>query len=62
MRLLGRRSECEVLDDVLAAVRAGESRVLVVQGGAGVGKSALLEHAADAAAPDMRILRAAGVE
>ena len=62
MRLLGRRSECEVLDDVLAAVRAGESRVLVVRGGAGVGKSALLEFAADAAAPDMRILRAAGVE
>jgi hypothetical protein len=60
-RLLGRRAECAVLDELLAGVRAGESRVLVVRGDAGVGKSALLDHAAESA-PDMRLLRAGGVE
>jgi DNA-binding CsgD family transcriptional regulator/tetratricopeptide (TPR) repeat protein len=60
-RLLGRRAECAVLEDLLEAVRAGESRVLVVRGDAGVGKSALLEHAV-AAATDLHVLRTAGVE
>jgi NADP-dependent 3-hydroxy acid dehydrogenase YdfG len=60
-RLLGRAAECAVLDDMLAVVRAGESRVLVVRGEAGVGKTALLDYAADAAA-DLRFLRAVGVE
>ncbi|MFB4315008.1 AAA family ATPase [Actinomadura sp. 21ATH] len=44
---------------MIAAVRTGESRVLVVHGAPGVGKSALLEYAENAAA-DMRVLRAAG--
>jgi DNA-binding CsgD family transcriptional regulator len=60
-RLLGRQAESAVLDELLAGVRAGESRVLVVRGDAGVGKSALLDHAAESA-PDMRLLRAGGVE
>src|SRR4051794_8138017 len=48
---------------MITAVRTGESRVLVVSGGAGVGKSALLAHAeAAASASGMRILRAIGVE
>ena len=42
--LQDRRSECELLDGLLDAVRAGESRVLVVCGEAGVGKSALPEY------------------
>ena len=42
--LLGRAPECETLDRLLAAVRAGESRALVVRGEAGVGKTALLEY------------------
>ena len=42
--LRGRRSECEALDRLLDAVRAGESRALVVRGEAGVGKTALLEY------------------
>lgn len=42
--LLGRRTECEALDQLLDAVRAGEGRALVVRGEAGVGKSALLEY------------------
>ena len=40
--LRGRRSECAACDALVAAVRRGESRVLVVRGEAGTGKSALL--------------------
>ena len=43
--LHGRRNEREVLDRLLAAVRGGQSGVLVVCGEAGVGKTALLESA-----------------
>jgi DNA-binding CsgD family transcriptional regulator len=59
--LRGRRSECETLEQLLRATRAGESRVLVVRGEAGVGKTALLEFlAANASGCD--VVRAAGVE
>src|SRR3954463_11919650 len=60
-RLLGRTVECEELDRLVAHVRAGQSRVLVLGGEAGVGKTALLGHLA-AAAEGCRIARAAGVE
>jgi hypothetical protein len=43
-RLLGRRSECAALDELVASVRAGQSRALVLRGEAGVGKSALLGY------------------
>src|SRR5882672_7095212 len=59
--LLDRRSECEVLDGLLEAVRAGESRVLVVRGEPGIGKSALLEYVAERAS-GCRVARAAGVQ
>ena len=59
--LLNRRHERAALDDLLGAMRAGRGRALVVRGEAGVGKSALLEYVADAAA-DMRVARAVGVE
>jgi DNA-binding CsgD family transcriptional regulator len=42
--LLGRRDECAALDRLVADVLAGASRVLVVRGEAGVGKSALLGY------------------
>ena len=59
--LLNRRHERAALDDLLGAVRAGRGRALVVRGEAGVGKSALLEYVAGAAA-NMRMARAVGVE
>jgi hypothetical protein len=60
-RLLGRRSECEALDELVASVRAGRSRALVLRGEAGVGKSALLEYLMQRAT-GCGIARAAGVE
>ena len=59
--LLDRVSERDVLERLVAGVCAGESRVLVLRGEAGVGKTALLEHLS-AAAEGCRIARAAGVE
>src|SRR5256885_11502697 len=59
--LLDRRSEREVLDRLLEAVRQGESRVLVVRGEPGVGKSALLEHLVEQAS-GCRVARAGGVQ
>ena len=60
-RLLGRRSEREVLDRLLEAVRGGQSGVLVVRGEPGVGKTALLEYAIESAR-GFRVVRAVGVE
>jgi DNA-binding CsgD family transcriptional regulator len=59
--LRGRRTECEALDRLLDAVRAGESRALVVRGEPGVGKTALLEYAVEQAS-GCRVVRAAGVQ
>jgi DNA-binding CsgD family transcriptional regulator len=50
-----------VLDRLIDAVRAGESRALVVVGEPGVGKTALLEYAAGRAS-GCRVMRAAGVQ
>ena len=60
-RLAGRRSECGVLDQLVDAVRAGESRTLLLCGEPGVGKTALLDYVADAAS-GCRVVRAAGVQ
>ena len=57
----GRRGERGVLDQLIDAVRAGGSRVLVVRGEPGVGKSALLDYLAGRAS-GCRVVRAAGVE
>ena len=45
--LLGRRSECEALDGLLTDVVSGTSRVMVLRGDAGVGKSKLLSYYID---------------
>ncbi|HMH92876.1 MAG TPA: ATP-binding protein, partial [Streptosporangiaceae bacterium] len=59
--LVGRREQCRAVDGLLTEVRAGRSRVLVVRGEPGIGKTALLQYAADTA-PDFRVARAVGVE
>jgi predicted ATPase len=59
--LQDRYAECEVLDGLLEAVRGGESRVLVVRGEPGVGKSVLLEYVAESAV-GCRVARTAGVQ
>src|SRR4051794_33499166 len=55
-RLQGRARECALLDDVIAAVRRGESRSLVLRGEAGIGKSALLQYLVESA-PDLTVAR-----
>jgi DNA-binding CsgD family transcriptional regulator len=59
--LLGRANECALLDDLIANVRRGESRSLLLRGEAGIGKTALLDHLVDAAR-DVNVVRAVGVE
>jgi DNA-binding CsgD family transcriptional regulator len=59
--LTGRRAECGVLGRLVASVRAGESRALVVYGEPGVGKTALLEYLAGQAS-GCRVVRAVGIQ
>src|SRR5260370_38748325 len=59
--LRGRGQQCRALDGLLADVRAGRSRVLVVRGEPGIGKTALLGYAAETA-QDFQLARALGVE
>ena len=59
--LTDRRGECGVLDQLVETVLSGESRVLLVRGEPGVGKSALLDYLAGRAA-GCRVVRAVGVE
>jgi DNA-binding CsgD family transcriptional regulator len=59
--LLGREDEQLALDRLFAQAREGRSGVLALVGEPGIGKTALLEHAAERA-DGMRILRARGVE
>ena len=61
VRLTDRQGERGALDQLASAVRAGGSRVLVVRGEPGVGKSALLDYLAGRAA-GCRVVRASGVE
>ena len=59
--LRGRAAECGLLDGLLADVRRGEGRCLVLRGEAGIGKTALLDYLVELAS-DVRIARAVGVE
>ncbi|MGI5206022.1 helix-turn-helix transcriptional regulator [Spirillospora sp. CA-108201] len=59
--LHGRDGERAAIDGLLGRARAGRSGALVLRGEAGIGKSALLDHAAGAA-DGMRVLRGTGVE
>ena len=59
--LLGRTSERELVDQLLANVRQGQSGVVVVRGEAGIGKTALLRYVARQAS-GFRVARIGGVE
>ena len=59
--MTARRGERDVLDRLLDDVRAGESRVLVVRGNPGVGKTMLLDYLAQGAS-GCRVVRVAGVQ
>ena len=63
MALVGRSSEREAIEALLDGALEGLSGVLVLRGEAGVGKTALLDDAAEsAAARGMRVARLAGIE
>ncbi|MGH2876932.1 MAG: ATP-binding protein, partial [Solirubrobacteraceae bacterium] len=59
--LVGRERECDTLQRLLATARSGSSATLVLVGEPGIGKTALLEHAA-AGATGMQVLRARGIQ
>lgn len=59
--LVGRSAEIDEIDRVLGLARGGHPASLLLSGEAGVGKTALLEHAA-ASAGGMLLLQARGVE
>ena len=61
MELIDRDAERGTLERLVAAVRAGESRALVVSGEAGVGKTALLDYLAGNAS-GCRVVRTAGYQ
>ena len=59
--LLGRADECAMLDALVADIHRGESRSLVLWGGPGIGKTALLDYVVESASR-LTVVRAAGVE
>jgi DNA-binding CsgD family transcriptional regulator len=59
--LLGREQEREKIDRALARARSGSSATLALVGEAGIGKTALLDYAAEQA-DGMQLLRARGIE
>ena len=62
-RLYGRRAECQALDRLLADVRTGQSRVMIIRGMAGAGKTALLDYLAERASDSgCRVARMVGVQ
>lgn len=60
MTIVGRARERATLDRLAETLRDGLSGVVVLRGDAGIGKTALLDHAA--AAPGVRVARVAGVQ
>jgi DNA-binding CsgD family transcriptional regulator len=60
-QLVGRNPECSAVDELLRQVRDGASGAIVVRGEPGIGKSAILEYAAKAAAGFL-VLAVTGIE
>ncbi|MFI6060091.1 ATP-binding protein [Streptomyces sp. NPDC051286] len=59
--LANRRAEHDVLAELVNAVRGGTGRALVVSGEPGIGKSLMLDHAAELAV-GLRVVRVTGVQ
>jgi DNA-binding CsgD family transcriptional regulator len=59
--LVGREVECARIDEMVALARGGSSSVLLIRGEPGIGKTALLQRAAEHAR-EMTVLSARGVE
>ncbi|GAB2749589.1 ATP-binding protein [Kitasatospora kifunensis] len=60
--LYGRAGEQAAVEELLTGAREGRSGVLVLRGEPGIGKSALLEYAAERAGAGFEVLRATGIE
>ncbi|MBV9447372.1 MAG: AAA family ATPase [Streptosporangiaceae bacterium] len=60
--LQGRQIQQAVIEELLGQARAGASGALVLRGEPGIGKTALLDYAADRATSQMPVLRAIGIE
>jgi DNA-binding CsgD family transcriptional regulator len=58
--LIGRTPECRQIDELLEDARAGRSGVLVLRGEAGIGKTALLDHARSGAS-GMTVIAVSGL-
>src|SRR5271168_2975430 len=58
--LIGRDPEQRLIESLLGDARNGSSAALVIRGEAGIGKTALLDHAAESSG--FRTLRCAGTE
>jgi DNA-binding CsgD family transcriptional regulator len=59
--LRGRAGECAALDALVADIRHGESRSLVLKGEAGIGKTALLDYLVESGS-ELTVVRSVGVE
>lgn len=59
--LFGRDDVCARLDTLLGSVRTGRGEALLLLGPPGIGKTALLDYAAQAADADLRVLRCRAV-
>ena len=60
--LQGRQIQQAAIDALLGQAGAGASGALVLRGEPGIGKTALLDYAADRASGQMPALRAIGIE
>ncbi|ONI78762.1 hypothetical protein ALI144C_28700 [Actinosynnema sp. ALI-1.44] len=59
--IFGRSAQRARIDGLLAAARSGTGGALVIRGEAGIGKTALVDHAA-ASSAGLRVLRGVGIE
>jgi DNA-binding CsgD family transcriptional regulator len=59
--LVGREPDCARIDELLERARRGRSAALLIKGEAGMGKTSLLDYAAEQAG-EMTVVRAVGVQ